>query len=144
MLPLWRKLMSYHVQFDQSFEIKENAEQIFKEFLLKTIKNTNNCVYIALVKENTIAYMMGLKDFRPPVFKDSECAYISDAFVMEKYRNKGVGGKLCRKLISWFYNEGITRLEVQAAINNNISVPFWRSIGFRPYLTSMYLKNRKK
>lgn len=139
-ITLWHHLMDFHRKLDRSFDLNNEAEIRFQDFLTENVSNESACVMVADSDGRLVGYMMGIITERPPVFKIAKCGTITDAFVSSEYRRGGIGRKLCEAMRKWFYEKGLKRIEMQAAVGNTISNPFWRSMGFKPVLTTMYIE----
>lgn len=138
-ISLWRQLMDFHIKIDEGFALNDDAESVFREFLMGNIKSENAIVSVAVNNDEIIGYMMGLITDRPPVFKIKQCGTIMDACISKNYRHQGIGAKLFKSMKDWFYEVGMERIELQASVGNKISNPFWKSLGFKAVLTTYYM-----
>jgi ribosomal protein S18 acetylase RimI-like enzyme len=141
---LWNELMAFHIKLDSSFEVCEDAEQKFREFLKGNIESSNkSVVFVAEVlhesEKKIVGYLMAFQGTNPPVFKIQHFGEISDICVTSSYRRNGIGKALYLHVKEWFFKRGYERLELQAAVRNTVSIPFWKSMGFTPILEKMYL-----
>ena len=92
---------------------------------------------IAQDDEATIAYCQCFVVNAPPVLKTKQYGNIADLAVLEKYRRNGVGEQMVERAIEWFRLQGLERIEVRVAVTNEISMQFWRKMGFQTYLETM-------
>jgi GNAT superfamily N-acetyltransferase len=52
-------------------------------------------------------------------------------------RRQGVGGQLIAAAEDWFRLRGLRRIEVRVAVCNEVSKPFWRKMGFEPFVETV-------
>jgi GNAT superfamily N-acetyltransferase len=138
-LKLWKELMLVHGNLDPIFEISEDGEEKFRSFLISNINATvEKVVKVAVVDGSTVGYMMGIIKQNPPVFKMTQFGEIMDACVTANFRRQHIGERIFAEMKQWFSQKGITRLDVNAAAKNPVSMKFWQKMGFQPYLNHMY------
>jgi GNAT superfamily N-acetyltransferase len=62
-----------------------------------------------------------------------------DLAVTKQWRRKGIGVQLFNAAKQWFDSSGVKRVEVRVATSNETALGFWRKLGFKPYMETMYL-----
>lgn len=62
---------------------------------------------------------------------------VYDISVDSACRRRGVGQQLVQALREWVVERGEDRIVLNAAVANEISVPFWRKMGFEEFLMVM-------
>ncbi len=74
----------------------------------------------------------------PPVIKTKQYGKFQELAVTARCRRSGIGEGLFNETLNWFRKHGIKHLEVQVSIFNELSMAFWRKMGFSPYLETLY------
>jgi len=98
----------------------EKSKELIKTYLYQE----NSVFFVAEVFGKLVGYIHGTKDKNP---NDLE-GYIQGLFVLEKYRQNGVGSLLLNSLIKWFDGKkhGLT-----TDINNELSLNFYKKHGYK-------------
>ena len=76
----------------------------------------------------------------PPVFEVLDYAELSELAITGNHRRNGIGEALFKEARNWFEKKGIRRFEVRAAVSNEVSMVFWRKMGFSPYIETLCLE----
>ena len=117
-----------------------DPEKVRKEYAKEyenRFKQKKSIFFVAEENEKIVGYILGevQRPYHPHIFKNR--GYIVDAFVLKKYRGKGIGEKLTERLIEWFKSKGIKWIKVSAYTNNEIRIKFWKKMGFKDYVIDM-------
>ena len=136
---LWQDLMTFHLPFNSFFELSFNAKEKFRDYLSSNIQNTEKAhVFVAVVNNQVVGYMMGVIQTTAPVFKIDQVGAIMDAFVATEYRRQNLGECLYNKLKTWFKMRKVKRVDVSIVVGNPLSSQFWEKMGFKPLLHHLY------
>ena len=136
---LWHDLMTFHQPLNSFFELRSDANEKFQSYLLSNIKNTDKAhVFVAVVNNQVIGYMMGVIVNAAPVFKISQVGEIMDAFVAMEFRRQKIGELLFNALKTWFHIKKVNRVDVNIAVGNSLSSQFWAKMGFKPLIHHLY------
>lgn len=137
---LWKEIMDYHVKISNiDFEMVADATEIFKKFFETNVRSRNKKVIVAEEDGRIIGYMMGTIEKRPPVFKITHRAFITDAGVTANKRNLGIGTKLFNAFSSWAKEKGMKFITLAVVYENEIGIGFWKKQG----LETRFLLQRK-
>lgn len=74
---------------------------------------------------------------RVGVFMEREYGEISDVYVREPERRRGIGTALVQEALRWFEARRIGRVHLQTDTRNQLGVEFWTHLGFRTTAYSM-------
>jgi ribosomal protein S18 acetylase RimI-like enzyme len=116
------------------FELVDDATEIFKRFFETNVRSRNKKVIVAEEDGKIIGYMMGAIERRPPVFKITHRAFITDAGVTARRRNLGIGTKLFNAFSSWAKEKGMKFISLAVVYKNEIGIEFWKKQGFETML----------
>lgn len=131
---LWRKMMMFHENLDGRFRFTKDARQEYSRHIAGALHTRYMHVFVAEVEGEIIGYIYGEVQERRPIFPAGKFGFISDIYVEEEWRRKGVGRRLFYQMRDWMMKERITAIELLAAERNPYSVAFWESLGFVSYL----------
>ena len=76
----------------------------------------------------------------PPYQGGEIIAELSDIFVTEAARHKGISTRLSQMVIAWANEKGATSIEAQILTNNVASQRMFTSLGFSEELTQVRLE----
>jgi ribosomal protein S18 acetylase RimI-like enzyme len=101
-LKLWQELMDYHHEIAAiDFEMIPNAPSLWIKFYRTHVRSGTKIALVAQVDGNIVGYLLGSIQPRPPVFKVKKEAMITDIFVAQNKRRKGIGTKLVSEFFNW-------------------------------------------
>jgi len=138
---LWRGLVLHEKKIDPTyFDVTKHAENKFLQFVRKKIKDGNSRLLVAIIDGKIVGYILGWVKERPPVFKLKKVGYISDCFVMEKFRGEGIGEKLTQRMLAWFKIKKLNYAELVVTSRNKLGLTVWKNLGFKEYRKIMRKK----
>ncbi|MBN2154884.1 MAG: GNAT family N-acetyltransferase [Candidatus Lokiarchaeota archaeon] len=157
---LWSNLMEFHEPIDNIFERSPDAQNHFQSYLNSRLEppeldatihqniqqgvpESRDFFAFVAIDQNTeeiVGYIMGGTSKVSPVFKIQEYGNISDICVSNTHRRLKIGYKLVEKAKRWFKNKGIKHVKIMVASGNQISIAFWRKMGFEPIMYQMHYK----
>ncbi|MBD3277381.1 MAG: GNAT family N-acetyltransferase [Candidatus Aegiribacteria sp.] len=135
---LWKEFMDFHSSFDTFYSRSRDGHNNFRKWIEKELESDSAELFVADYCGEVIGYIKIQVSQYPPVFQLKEHGMISDAAVAEEYRRKGIGEALYKRAMEWFEDRGIQRVELRVANVNPVASGFWRKMGFRPYMTTMF------
>ena len=131
------ELHKHEARFYNGYEVSKKSIKALEKFLRKKFKEKNTKFFVAIDNKKVIGYSYGYIWKRYPIHKIIKIGYISDCFVLKKYRGKGIGERLTTALINWFKSKDIKKVELDVLTKNKKSVRVWRSLGFKEYMKKM-------
>jgi len=138
---LQRELMLHGKKIDPTYyDMSKHARKRFVEFAKKKIENRDSRLLVAIVDDKTVGYILGWVKERPPVFKLKKVGYISDCFVIKKFRRKGIGEKLTQRMLTWFGTKKLNHVELVVISRNKLGLTAWKNLGFEEYRKIMRRK----
>lgn len=130
---LWEEMMEFHIQKSSLYEIKDDAREIYSNYLKEVQKNSKNIVLVYEINNKIVGYLIACESVQPPVYKETCVGDIIEIAVTEKYRKKGIGEELLEECEKIFLKRGINRVECMVSDFNEISKGFWLKNGYNPY-----------
>jgi GNAT superfamily N-acetyltransferase len=95
------------------------------------------CLFIAEEHGEIVGFLAGRIRSVPPYFGGFPCGFISDVFVSDAQRSRGIGEKLLDAASQWFQAHDIKRIELQVIINNVDARRFYQKHGWQEELVQM-------
>ncbi len=120
---LWFKNANIHKTFSKYFN-KPQEDGVFKKRLHSWIKVTNLKFTVAKDKENIIGYCISSADNNNGV--------IESLFILNKYRNIGLGTTIIKNHIQWFEAIKCRKISVTTVYENPTALHFYKSVGLYP------------
>jgi GNAT superfamily N-acetyltransferase len=106
---LWHELVMFHVKLDKDMPVE--APQGAKRYAQRIENYLDDPYMYTLVAEidgQMVGYVNGLiVDMMPDVFVEEKSGMIGDIFVLEAYRQQGVGKALVQGISDWFKLRGL-------------------------------------
>ena len=139
-LGLWQEMMTFHAAREPFFTISEQGPDNFLKWIRGAVGKKGIRLSVAEVGREPAGYSLSVLTRYPPVFTRDWYCEIHDLAVAGQHRSKGVGRALLQDVREWAAAEGVTRIEARVAVANEVSTRFWRAMGLRPYMESLYLE----
>ncbi len=79
----------------------------------------------------------------PPYFGSKTVGFISEVFVDEAYRSKGIGGCMLDEAKKWFSEQQIDRIELHVVAGNEQGLRFYDRLGWRRELLQMVWQKKE-
>ena len=138
-IELWKEHLDYHAGWDPYFERAAGAEAGFGEYLTQNLANIG--LFVAETDDGRLVGFILLEmATRPPCFVNRTYGMITDIAVTEEFRHRTIGQQLLEQALSWFVERDVHRIETSILDINPLSTSFWRSAGFKCYLSRAYLQ----
>jgi GNAT superfamily N-acetyltransferase len=127
--------MDHHIRmYSLDFEMIPNASDLWENFFKTNVRSRFRTALVAEENGKIIGYTLGSIQKRPPVFKTSEEAIITDLCVTSSKRRNGVGKKLVEMFLEWAKGKGLKHVVMQMACENQLGDKFWTAMGFQPIM----------
>ena len=98
-LKLWLESIKFHKKFDKNmYSIDGNILKDQKDSIYKAINDKKRRIFVVESNGQAVAYVWGLIKKQ----KKRKIGVIADIIVTKKYRNKGVGKSLIKKILRFF------------------------------------------
>ncbi len=137
---LWWEMMMFHRECDpRYFRLKPKAEALvgWSTHLDECMADDKQIVLVADAGSELAGFGMGRLGGDPPCFDLPIHGFVTNFFVSDKWRRKGVGRLLFDALAAEFAQREITEVRLSVSAFNPVSNAFWREMGFEPYTVMM-------
>jgi len=140
LIELWKEFMDFHRVRDSFFTRRKNGHEMWAVYMKPNIKGDRYLVLIASEDDRPVGYCVATVLSYPPVLRTIEYGFIQDMAVTASHRRMGVGEALFQRAESWLLGKGVTRIEANVLVKNEVSRAFWRKMGFEDYLERLARK----
>ncbi len=135
---LWRELVGFHEALGgQDFRLAPGAEAGWRKYLRGHLGKEDKLCLVAEVGGHAVGFLVGSVDLRPGIFMERAYGHISDVYVQEPQRGKGVGKALVTEVMAWFETKRVGRVRLQTDARNTLGFEFWKKLGFQTTVFTM-------
>ena len=101
-------------------------------------------IYVAEEKEKIVGFITA-EIFKKKVWYTVQLGSINNIFVLEEYRNKGIGKALMKTAINALKEVGITNIQLDTYNKNSNAIKFYEGLGFEKCnLQMLYQEDKQK
>ena len=136
MMELNKESIDYHLNIDSYYKSSSEYEGL-DDYMKEQLKDENVKILVAEGGGEIIGRIVGVIIKPSPYARPERIGNIDEAYIKEKYRRMGIGKELFDRLLKWFKERGIKRLELSVDARNEIGVNAWRKFGFSDYRLNM-------
>jgi ribosomal-protein-alanine N-acetyltransferase len=122
------------------FSLKNNSNTLLKQFILTTIRSKNGLVLIAEFDKKIAGYLIIIIKKNIPIFKLEKLAEITDIYIKEEFRGKGIGKKLRDEVLKWCKIKKISSITLDMLPNNIHAKMIYEKWGFDEFLIEMRMR----
>ena len=98
------------------------------------ITEEDGCVLVACDDDKIIGYLSGgIHNEKISYRILPKFAELENMFIVEEFRNTGIGSMLCKNFAEWCKQKGVGRLRVVASSKNTNGINFYKKNGFADY-----------
>jgi GNAT superfamily N-acetyltransferase len=135
-------LMHTHYAFDahRFLDPGEGAESGYAGFLVSQLDDEASIVLVAEANDHVVGYVYAA--IEPLSWKElrDQCGFIHDLLVTGEARRSGVGEALLNQAIDWLRAQGMPRVVLGTAAQNETAQRLFKRRGFRPTMIEMTLE----
>lgn len=130
---LWKEFARLREGLTKSRILNDDAADYFFGYATGLLARTDTLTLVADDGGRVVGYLIAQKQRRPPIYHHTQVAYLSDSFVAETHRGKGILRGFMTELHAWCKKEGITAIDVQLFEGNKEAQAIYRKLGFTDY-----------
>ena len=127
-------LLEQHYELDTNFKPNDKARESYFSFLIEAIESDKNKVLVAEINNCVIGYALGEIHKKPPVFALEKYGFISDVYIIDKFRKQGISKQLFKELYLWFEKKGLSLVELSVHLKNKGAAKTFEKAGFQQYM----------
>jgi GNAT superfamily N-acetyltransferase len=127
---LWSALMGHHEALDPQWRAAPGAEDERRRLLARLLADPEAAVLVWDEGGDLLGFCAAQIETAPPLVAERARAEITDLFVREDSRRRGIGRRLVEATTDWIGERGVRRVEVRVAVRNAEGQAFWRALGY--------------
>ena len=128
------KLFKAHAAWDRFFTPSKDVDKVYREFIKRCIYSKNRYLLVAEENDKVVGFVLGELAGRPPTSKVRKIGFISDVYVEESFRRRGIGKQLLSELCKWFKSKNLQYIELAVHVKNTVGQKAWEKCGFETYM----------
>lgn len=113
--------------------LKSEYARFFSAYMLGLLKNPDAVVKVAEDQGKVVGYAIATRGREPQYYKYSQVARLSDVFVLESHRNKGIARQLLSAIEEWAQQAKLQALEVDVFPEHKQEAQALLGLGFFEY-----------
>ena len=137
---LWDLLVQHHRQYSDHFRLAKDGRARWAEHLREKLTEPSTKLIVAEEDDELVGFMLCLLYPGRPIFDEKAVGVISDAFVREDRRQKGVMREMLRVALRWFDKNRMKAVEISVSASNLEGRSAWGQLGFRPLMVKKRLQ----
>ena len=131
---LWGMLARHHETISDDFKLAWDSKRKWADYLERKFSEISTKLVVADEDGDLVGFMLCLLSPNTPIFKERKIGVITDVYVQEAFRRKGVTNKMLDVAVKWFKKNKVRSVQLAVAHDNLEARAVWRSLGFEPYM----------
>ncbi len=100
-----------------------------RSYFTNLLNNPDGCCLIAEDSENPVGYITATP--KTDIYRKSKILELENMGVIPKYRSRGIGAELVKKLLLWGKDKGFQKIYVGVYFDNTKAIGFYKKNGFK-------------
>ena len=131
---LWEELAKYHAGLSDEFSLAWDSRRRWSKYLRLKFGEISTKLIVAVEEEKIVGFMLCMLSPNYPIFKERKIGLISDVYVLEERRRKGVAKMMLDVAVKWFRKNKVRSVHLSAAAANPDGQGAWKQLEFEPYM----------
>jgi ribosomal protein S18 acetylase RimI-like enzyme len=127
-------LAKYHERLADDFKLAWDSRRKWAKYLKKKYSEISTKLIVASEDGKVVGFMLCLLSPNVPIYKERKIGVISDVFVNEERRRKGVMKKMFDMGIKWFRKNKVRTVQLSVAAANTEAREIYAKMGFAPFM----------
>ncbi|HKE11766.1 MAG TPA: GNAT family N-acetyltransferase [Myxococcota bacterium] len=141
---LWTELLAYHGERDPALRLRAGMEREIRGLARAMLAERDVAVFLGFAATPCAGPALGLCVARieraPLLLDEPRRGQISELYVREEARRKGLGTALAQTALAHGRTLGVRRIEVRVSTRNLEGQSFWRALGFADFMDVLDLR----
>ncbi len=133
-LRLKKSMADYYAPLDGLYLKGSELKPGVEEELLRQIKDGSVKILVLEKEERLIGYVRAKIKPAKSYVRISKTGHISEAYIEEAYRKRGLVRKMLEAIYEWFRGEGVEYAELTVDVRNRAGLNSWEALGFEPVM----------
>jgi ribosomal protein S18 acetylase RimI-like enzyme len=131
---LWIEFIDFPRTRDPYFTRSAQGHELFAQLVLDHLDSDRTRIVVDTDRDTVIGYVIARIEEGPKMYQGDQYGYLEDVVVAAGQRRRGIGTALYQALAAWLREQGIERIELEIAIQNEVATAFWREQGFQVFM----------
>lgn len=131
---LWEMLAKHHERLSDRFSLSLDGKRKWSWYLREKFEEISTKLVVAEEDGELVGFMLCLLEPNAPVYKERKIGVISDVFVKEVRRRKGLAKKMFDFAAKWFKKNKVRTVRLNVAADNLEARAAWRMLGFESFM----------
>jgi len=131
--PMWQALYQHQFEHGMLLRLPDGAYDAWLKSIQPFLGRFASVV-LAELNGEMVGFVAGRIRTLPPYFGSATIGAISEVFVSNQHRSRGIGQRLLAFALEWFAEQQITRVELQVVAGNPDGIRFYRQLGWHEEL----------
>lgn len=135
LLDLWHGFTDHLSKYDERYRHKEDADDRWLQYFENQLVDSKyGAVFVAEADGELVGVLEARLTGDHPIFRLSDHGYINGHYVVDDYRDQGVGDRLIEAAIDWFAESDreITFCRVDVIHGDDHAHEAYKQMGFEP------------
>lgn len=133
------KLLAKQDELGYSSTLKplDEAEPYYLEYLKEDLAHPQRAVFFAIEDDETVGMVLAKVYDCIPISKYQSKGYISNLYVLEQFRKRGIGAELAQHALAWLRDQDVRHVLLEIHEGNHAALALYRKLGFQTYTVKM-------
>jgi len=114
--------------------LASDSKRKWSEYLREKFSEISTKLIVAEEEGEIVGFMLCLLEPNVPVYKERKIGVISDVFVKEQRRRKGLAKKMFDFVAKWLKKNKVRTVRLNVAADNLEARAAWRMLGFESFM----------
>jgi len=131
---LWGQLADHHEGLSDHFLLAPDSKKRWSKYLNEKFEEISTKLVVAEEDGEIVAFMLCMLEPNHPIFKERKIGVISDVYVKQQRRRKGLAKKMLDVAVAWFKKNKVRTVRLNVAAANLEARAAWHMLGFDPLM----------
>ena len=134
--PLWLTFYEHQKEHGMLLDLPPDAYDLWVSSLLPVL-GRYGFIFVAEEGDTLFGFLTGRVRSQPSYYGGQPTGFLSELFIADSHRHRGIGDKLMAASARWFAERAIKRVEFQVLVNNLHALEYFRQRGWTEELIQM-------
>jgi len=131
---LWDELVDHHGRLSPLFTPASDSREKWSRYLVKKFSEKSTRLIVAQEDGEVVGFMLCMLSPNAPIFKERTLGIITDVYVRQERRRKGIAKEMLKVALRWFKKNKVKSVQLSVAAANFEARAVWGQLGFKPLL----------
>jgi GNAT superfamily N-acetyltransferase len=127
----------HHPRYAKYLKKKPFYKEMLNTYFLKKLRSRDAIIHVAEKNNEIAAYCLSYISKEVPIYVIDITGYISDLYVMPKFRGQGISTMLKDAAFAWFRKKGIAHASIKTYFLNDRARSIYLHWGFFEYSVNL-------